>query len=314
MWNAYYSLWRVAGTHDVLAMVWIGSKAKAARGGPRLASPLLRGGAAVARAEAEPLDLAQQTHALVTTPADLNGTASLAWRFRDPGKADQAWTYVPALRRVRQISPANRSDGFLGSDLSQDDGAIFDGKPEDFEWKMIGERTALVLADPASLAGTVKRTARPDGGYEEEWPPDQKVVGFQDPTWTGLAWAPLSPVLVQRKIWVIEAKPRDPYYLFARIELGIDQETFQGVSSRKFDAQGALLRSLQFLVAAPQTIELGGETVRLPASSMGYTLAENLKQDRATVAGTVPPGNSAHARRIPIDPQLFALESLNAGK
>jgi hypothetical protein len=28
MWNAYYSLWRVAGTHDVLAMVWIGSKAK----------------------------------------------------------------------------------------------------------------------------------------------------------------------------------------------------------------------------------------------------------------------------------------------
>jgi hypothetical protein len=143
---------------------------------------------------------------------------------------------------------------------------------------------------------------------------DQKVVGYQDPTWTGLAWAPLSPVLVQRKIWVVEAKPRDPYYLFARIELGFDQETFQGVSSRKFDTQGALLRSLQFLMGAPQTIELGGESVRLPATSMGYTLAENLKQDRATVAGTVPPGSSVHSRRIPIDPQLFALESLNAGK
>jgi hypothetical protein len=314
MWNAYYSLWRVAGTHDVLAMVWIGSKAKQ-REAVLDSHLLFYEGAPPSRAPKQnPLDLAQQTHALVTTPADLNGTASLAWRFRDPGKADQAWTYVPALRRVRQISPANRSDGFLGSDLSQDDGAIFDGKPEDFEWKMIGERTALVLADPASLAGKVKRTVRPDGGYDEEWPVDQKVVGYQDPTWTGLAWAPLSPVLVQRKIWVVEAKPRDPYYLFARIELGIDQETFQGVSSRKFDAQGALLRSLQFLIAAPQTIELGGETVRLPASSMGYTLAENLKQDRATVAGTVPPGNSVHARRIPIDPQLFALESLNAGK
>jgi hypothetical protein len=314
MWNAYYSLWRVAGTHDVLAMVWIGSKAKQ-REAVLDSHLLFYEGAPPSRAPKQnPLDLAQQTHAVVTTPADLNGTASLAWRFRDPGKPDQAWTYVPALRRVRQVSPANRSDGFLGSDLSQDDGAIFDGKPEDFEWKMIGERTALVLADPASLAGKVKRTVRPDGGYDEDWPPDQKVVGYQDPTWTGLAWAPLAPVLVQRKIWVVEAKPRDPYYLFARIELGFDQETFQGVSSRKFDAQGALLRSLQFLVGAPQTIEIGGESLRLPATAMGYTLAENLKQDRATVAGTVPPGNSVHSRRIPIDPQLFALESLNAGK
>ena len=82
----------------------------------------------------------------------------------------------------------------------------------------------------------------------------------------------------------------------------------------KLDAQGALLRSLQFMIAAPQPIELGGETLRLPASSMGYILAENLKQERATVAGTVPPGKSVHARRIPIDPGIFALERLGAGK
>jgi len=312
MWNAFYSLWRVAGTHDVLSMVWIGPKAKQREA--VLDSHLLFYEGVPRAPKENPLNLAQQTHALVTSPADLNGTASLAWRFRDPAKQDQAWTYVPALRRVRQISPANRSDGFLGSDLSQDDGAIFDGKPEDFEWKLIGERQALVLADPRSLAGEVKRTKRPDGGYEEEWPEDQKVVGYQDPQWTGFAWAPLAPVLVQRKIWVIEAKSRDPYYLFGRIELGIDQETFQGVSSRKFDTQGSLLRSLLFLVAAPQTIELDGEKVRLPASSMGYTLAENLKQERATVVGTVPPGTSVHARRIPIDPGFFALERLGAGK
>jgi len=47
---------------------------------------------------------------------------------------------------------------------------------------------------------------------------------------------------------------------------------------------------------------------------MGYILAENLKQERATVAGTVAPGKSVHARRIPIDPGLFALERLGAGK
>jgi hypothetical protein len=68
------------------------------------------------------------------------------------------------------------------------------------------------------------------------------------------------------------------------------------------------------MVGAPAPIELGGETLRLPATSMGYILAENLKQDRATVAGTVPPGKSVHVRRAPIDPAIFALERLGAGK
>jgi two-component system response regulator AtoC len=30
----------------------------------------------------------------------------------------------------------------------------------------------------------------------------------------------------------VEAMPRDPYYLFAKIEIGLDQETFQGATSR----------------------------------------------------------------------------------
>jgi len=68
MWNAYYSLWRVAGTHDVLAMVWIGSKAKQREA--ILDSHLLfYEGAPPSRApKSNPLDLAQQTHAVVTTP------------------------------------------------------------------------------------------------------------------------------------------------------------------------------------------------------------------------------------------------------
>jgi hypothetical protein len=295
-------------------MVWVGPKAKQ-REAVLESHLLFQEGVPPARAPKEnALNLAQQTRAVVTSPADLNGTTSLAWRFRDPEKQDQAWTYVPALRRVRQVSPANRSDGFLGSDLSQDDGAIFDGKPEDFEWKLVGERTTLALADPASLAGAVKRTVRPDGGFDDEWPADSKVAGYQDPGWTGLAWAPLAPVLVERKVWIVEATPRDPYYLFTKIELAIDQETFQGVASRKFDAQGTLLRSLQFMMGAPQPIDVGGEKLLLPATSMGYILAENLKQDRATIAGTVPPGKSVHERRVQIDPGIFALERLGAGK
>jgi hypothetical protein len=314
MWNAYYALWRMASTHDVLAMDWIGRKDRQRQAVLDTHLFFLEGVPPSRVPKANPLDLAQQTHAVVTAPADLNGTTSLTWRFRDPDKQDQSWTYVPALRRVRQVSPANRSDGFLGSDLSQDDGAIFDGKPEDFTWKLVGEREALVLADPTSLAGKVGRKSLPDGGFADEWLVDTKVVGYQDPQWSGLAWAPLAPVLVRRKLWIVEATPRDPYYLFAKIELGIDQETFQGATSRKFDAQGALLRSLLFLAAAPQPIEAGGEKLIIGATSMGYILAENAKQDRATVTGTSPPGRSVHERRVPIDAGIFALERLGEGK
>jgi hypothetical protein len=314
IWNAYYALWRVGSAHDVLGMAWIGPGGREREALLESQTRYLEGVPAGPAAVPNPLGLAAQQRAVVTAPADLHGTATLAWRFRAAAQRDQSWTYVPALRRVRQVSPANRSDGFLGSDLSQDDGSFFDGKPEDFTWKLVGERDALVLADPVSLAGKVERKPRPGGGFVETWPTDAKVVGFQDPAWRGVAWAPLAPVLVRRRLWVVEATPRDPYYLFARIELGLDRDTFQGARSRKFDAQGGLLRSLQFLAYASQPIEDAGQRLVLPASSMGYIAAENLKANRATVIGLAPPGRSVHERRLPLDAGDFTLERLSAGK
>jgi len=313
IWNAYYSLWRIGSTDDLLALDWVGKRGLERQAVLRAKTLYYEGAKPGLAPEKNALNLAAQQNAIVTSPADLNGTASLVWRFRDADKHDQSWTYVPALRRVRQISPANRSDGFLGSDLSQDDGSFFDGKPEDFEWKLVGEREGLVIADPTSLAGSVTRTADGESGFAEEWPTGQQVVGYQDPEWKGTAWAPRAPVLVRRKLWIVEARPRDPYYLFHRIEIALDRETFQGVSSRKFDAQGSLLRSLQFVSYATQPV--GGDPKDvLPASSMGYIGAVNVKAGRATVAGTAPPGASIHRRRVPLDANLFALEQLGKGK
>src|SRR5262249_26262437 len=106
-----------------------------------------------------------QSLALTTSPADLQGTAALGYRYRDPTKRDASWAYVPALRRVRAVSPANRSDGFLGSDMSQDDGFFFDGKPEDFDWKVVEHREGYRLVDPDSIAGKVTRKPLPDRGW-----------------------------------------------------------------------------------------------------------------------------------------------------
>ena len=102
------------------------------------------------RAE-NPLNLQSQFLGAVVAPADLQGTASLTWRYRDAEKRDSVWAFVPALRRVRAVSPANRSDGYLGSDISGDDGFGFDGKPQDFEWTLKERRPLLRIVDPESL-------------------------------------------------------------------------------------------------------------------------------------------------------------------
>ena len=51
-----------------------------------------------------PQNFLSQGRTIVVSPTDLNGTAPLSWRYRDPGKRDSSWAYVPALRRVRAVS------------------------------------------------------------------------------------------------------------------------------------------------------------------------------------------------------------------
>ncbi len=53
-----------------------------------------------------------------------------------------------------------------------------------------------------------------------------------------VAWAPVNFVLVQRPLWVIEGVPRDPYYLYGKIQLNIDKENFRGAWNRKFNWEG----------------------------------------------------------------------------
>ena len=142
-------------------------------------------------------DLLSQTFAEVLSPADVQGILSLTWRYRDPHARDSVWTYVPSLRRTRQVSPSNRSDGFLGSDLSQDDGPYFDGKVQDFEWKLVGEQDLLVLFDRPSFEQQALLSRLPQGGWRMVIPGGARV-GFQMADWKGAPWCPVQEVLVRR--------------------------------------------------------------------------------------------------------------------
>ena len=56
-----------------------------------------------------------------TEPSNVAGTSFLVYDYHDADRDDDQWLYLPAMRKTRRISGANRGDYFLGTDLTYDD-------------------------------------------------------------------------------------------------------------------------------------------------------------------------------------------------
>ena len=57
--------------------------------------------------------------AIFAAPADVRGTVFLSHTHAD--RADDQWLYLPALKRVKRIAPANKTSPFMGSEFSYED-------------------------------------------------------------------------------------------------------------------------------------------------------------------------------------------------
>ncbi len=309
LWNLDYAYYTGGNSHNLTLLNWV-SRSGLDRSSvqdvfflyydaqPRQRSP-----------QKNPENLLFQFLALTISPADLQGTAALGYRYKDPTKRDNSWAYVPALRRVRAVSPANRSDGFLGSDQSQDDGFFFDGKPEDFTWKITGHREGMRFADGDSIAGKVKRETLPGGGWRTIAINNDRAAGFMVKGWKGVNWAPVAASLAKRKFWVLEGVPKDKYYLYGKLELWIDDVTWSGAWNRKFSWQGELLNTYQVVGYASHPYD---DKERWWGTTFGIQLSENVKADRATVSGMNGPGDAPpNDRRIPLDPTFFDYQTLS---
>jgi hypothetical protein len=209
---------------------------------------------------------------------------------------------------VREVSPANRSDGFLGSDLSQDDGPYFDGKVQDFEWKLIGDQDMLVLFDRPSFEKQALLTRLADGGWRMTVPGGARI-GFQVPDWKGAPWCPVQEILIRRPHWIVEAIPKDRYYLYGRIVFRFDKDIFLGSYSTKYDWKGKLLNSY---AAIRTNIVRVGEGEYWGWAGGAVALAVNWKLDRATTAGIVAGEDVPADSRIPLSADRFSLQLLQA--
>lgn len=309
LWNTTYTVYIGGNSRNTTALNWLSTSGLERSALQDVTFLYYDGQPKRLIPEKNPEDLLFQFMALTMSPADLQGTAALSWRFNDPEKRDSSWAYVPALRRVRSVSPTNRSDGFLGSDLSQDDGNFFDGKPQDFTWKLVGRKEGLRITDPDALKGEVKRNPLPGGGWRTTFANNDRTAGFQVKDWKGIAWAPVAAGLTKRSMWVIEGTPKDKYYLYGKIELWIDDYTYEGAWNRKFSWQGDLMNTYQ--ISGPPSAPFN-DTEQWLGSTFGYQCAENVKANRATLAGLVAPGDDVgNDRRQPLEPGFFDYATLN---
>lgn len=307
VWNFFYQSYALGNSRNFITLVWVGTRGEERRLSTQVDQRYFDGQPPAYRPEANPQNFLFQQRTYVSNPADLEGTISLTHRFRDPTKRDQVWTYVPALRRVRAVSPVNRSDGFLGSDVSQDDGSYFDGKPEDFTWKLVGEGEILTLYDRSSLLDgfhTIRR--HPEGGFVSTDSLRPRFA-YQATGWNGLAWAPLPQefVLVKRPIWIVEGVPKDPYYLYGKLVLRFDRESWRGTYSSKYDWKGEILAS--YLPLYGPYFLVDGEW-RWYAASL-FTMAQNWKMNRATV-GYADSSRPESRTRIGFPASVFNVDSL----
>jgi len=79
----------------------------------------------------------------VIAPASERGTGLIRFRYADPNKGDDSWTYNPTDRRLRRLNEAILSDATGVSAWNPDHYSGFNPKTEAYSYKLLGEKDML---------------------------------------------------------------------------------------------------------------------------------------------------------------------------
>ncbi len=72
-------------------------------------------------------------------PADERNTGFLQWNYREAGKDDDQWLYLPALGREKRIAAAEKTGEFMGTDFTYED--MGDRDISKYTYKLLGDET-----------------------------------------------------------------------------------------------------------------------------------------------------------------------------
>ena len=141
--------------------------------------------------------------------------ATLSWRYKDPVKFDDMWTYVPTLRRTLRLVSSERANPIRGTPYTWDDIFGFDGKIPLFEYTLIGEQTVLNLMNQKTVPEELDRNTFP-------WHP----VLFRGEEYELLP------------CYIIDIKSKDPRYPQSKKTVWVSKEKTGVVYAQMYDKGG----------------------------------------------------------------------------
>ena len=164
----------------------------------------------------------------IMSPENMRGTGFIRYRYQDPRKADDIWSWDVGVRRLRRLNEGFMSDAVTGSGLPSEGGGnivVFDpdhysgfnAKVEEFNYKFLGEKNMLGVVHAAF---SPEQTCKTDGGGSacpENWE--------------------------MRHMYVVEATPRNSrnsQALQSKSILYIDSEVWFPLYEDSYDRQGEL--------------------------------------------------------------------------
>ena len=174
----------------------------------------------------------------VLSPPAITALGFLTFRFLGPDE-DLLWSFSPAINKARQLTGANRADSLLQMPVSLDDLFVWSGKHELVEATVQSASEALI-----PVAGLELARLAPGGqgcaGQQELGTRSGAELAQRWVTEGRSAWGVFSSLsyFVPRKVWRIELVSDDPFSLYGRQIVTVDQQSMAPVLKLVFDRSG----------------------------------------------------------------------------
>ena len=244
----------------------------------------------------------------VIEPYDVAGTAQLTLRRLD-GSEDELYVYVPAIRRVKKMSGANRSDPYMGADASVDDGDGWAGLTRSMKWTIIEEKVGLFHTLDWVPEHTDKMKRLPNGTWRTPADEDGVRFGWTEKGWGHAPWAPVNVAWVPREFILIEGMPLDPYYNYGRTLYWIDKGSYWINYKTIWDKAGELWKGIMYL---PRCMEWGDKR-GVQVGVAGYTIWDEKMSHATTVISSGRHKGREYYMEFmnpKLNPRMFTVEKL----
>lgn len=151
-----------------------------------------------------------------TYPNSVKNFTSLLYKYQNPMKSDDTYTYLPTLRRVLRGDASQRSTPLQGTIQAYDDLVGFNGKIQEFTYQFVKEQKVLAVEEsPMSLSLAKKLQV----GNKLPFPSDNWEI---------------------RNVYVIEIKPKIHGYPQSKKVVYLDEENLDLYYSIASDRAGKL--------------------------------------------------------------------------